>query len=431
MRGLDPGIHQKKNLFKMMDCRVKPGNDSGWDVFMPNASTTIVYASLGPELSTFELDTTSGTLTKVRSLNLPASVQYGWFNRARTRLYIALSQMGPAAKEKRPDHFVETYEILADGRLRKFGPGIRLGNRPIFITLDASEEHLLLAYNDPPDVTVHRIKPNGEIGEAVAQRDLQLGPTVHQVRLTPSGNLVVVPACAHHETGVDAGFISVLSYSAGRLALSAKLEGLPERAAAWQGRRWGAQGFAVRHVDFHPTKPWMYLCVERQSELWLYDVSDQAIGAKPRAIASTLQGVDPGRAFQLAGGIRVHSNGRYVYVSNRANGTESGEGAFDGGTNDIAVFALDPATGVPRLIQRVPTRGVYPRTFAIDPESGVMVVGNEKTLDLRSGGQVRRILPSLVVFRIGDDGRLTFLSQLMHPDNGEVCFWVDLQPTVR
>jgi len=27
MRGLDPRIHQHKSLTKMMDCRVKPGND--------------------------------------------------------------------------------------------------------------------------------------------------------------------------------------------------------------------------------------------------------------------------------------------------------------------------------------------------------------------------------------------------------------------
>jgi hypothetical protein len=30
MRGLDPRIHQKKISFvKVMDCRVKPGNDGG------------------------------------------------------------------------------------------------------------------------------------------------------------------------------------------------------------------------------------------------------------------------------------------------------------------------------------------------------------------------------------------------------------------
>src|SRR5258708_6967368 len=175
---------------------------------MPNTPKTIVYASLGPQLKVFELDTISGALTQMQSLTAPASVQYGWFNRARTRLYIALSQMGPAAKEKRPDHFVEAYEILADGRLTRTGPSLRLKNRPIFITLDAQEQHILLAYNDPPDITVHRVLTNGDIGELVAQPDLHLGPTVHQVRLTPSGNLVVVPACAHHETGVDAGFIS-------------------------------------------------------------------------------------------------------------------------------------------------------------------------------------------------------------------------------
>ena len=92
------------------------------------------------------------------------------------------------------------------------------------------------------------------------------------------------------------------------------------------------------------------------------------------------------------------------------------------------MFELDPATGVPRFIQRVETRGIYPRTFAIDADKRVMVVGNEKTLDLKSGVQVRRILPSLAVFRIGDDGRLTFLNQMIHPDNGEVCFWVDVLP---
>jgi hypothetical protein len=27
MRGLDPRIHLKEESFKMMDCRVKPGND--------------------------------------------------------------------------------------------------------------------------------------------------------------------------------------------------------------------------------------------------------------------------------------------------------------------------------------------------------------------------------------------------------------------
>jgi 6-phosphogluconolactonase (cycloisomerase 2 family) len=394
---------------------------------MVNTSTTTVYASLGPELMTYELDATSGALKEIQSLTLPATLQYAWPNRARTRFYAALSQMGPAAKEKRPDHFIETYEILADGRLKKTGPSIRLSHRPLFITLDAQEQYALLAYNDPSAVTVHRIAPNGDVGEAIAQGDLQLGPFVHQVRVTPSGKFVIAPACAHHETGVDPGFISVLSYADGRLAPLARLEHLPERAAAWRGRKWGAHGFAVRHVDFHPTNPWMYVLVERQSEIWLYDVGDSGIGPKPRAIVSMLEGVDPGPAFQLAAAIHVHPNGRLVYATNRSRDLESGE-LFDGGINDIAVFEIDQQTGVPKFIQRVDTRGNFPRTFGIDADNGVLVVGNEKTLEATSGGQRRRVLPSLSVFRIGSDGRLTFLNQLTHADNGEVCFWVDVLP---
>ena len=110
---------------------------------MATASTTTVYASLGPELMIYALDATSGALNEIQSLTLPATLQYAWPNRARTRLYLALSQMGPAAKEKRPDHFIEAYEILGDGRLKKTGPSVRLTHRPLFCTLDAPEQHLL------------------------------------------------------------------------------------------------------------------------------------------------------------------------------------------------------------------------------------------------------------------------------------------------
>ena len=46
---------------------------------------------------------------------------------------------------------------------------------------------------------------------------------------------------------------------------------------------------------------------------------------------------------------------------------------FAGGENSLAVFALDPASGEPTLIQHVDTRGIHCRTFHIDP-SGRMLV---------------------------------------------------------
>ena len=148
----------------------------------------------------------------------------------------------------------------------------------------------------------------------------------------------------------------------------------------------------------------MYLCVETQGEIRLYDYGADQIALEPRCIKSTLEGAPRGRSSQMASAVQVHPNGRYVYVSNRAWDTEPHDGrkVFVGGVNDIAVFAIDQATGEPSLIQHVDTLGIFPRTFGIDATGTVLVVGNQEPFNIRVGDGTQRVLPSLVVFRIGD-----------------------------
>jgi 6-phosphogluconolactonase (cycloisomerase 2 family) len=386
---------------------------------------TIVHSALGRTLHTFTLDPAEGRLEPIQSLDMPAIVQVAWASRDRSRLYVASSDAGPMVKEKRPHHFVQAFRILASGSLEPHGDAVRLGNRPLYVSLDATEEHLLLAYNDPSDVTVHRLDAEGRIGAQVRQPPMDFGDTVHQVRVTPAGTHLIVPACAHHPTGDIPGSVGVYSYEVGRLTPHSRIEGDPSRAAAWAGQRWGAHGFAARHVDFHPTRPWMFLCVERQGELHLYDYDAGGVSLKPRAVASTLEGAAPGRAMQLASAIQVHPHGHCVYVTNRARETETIDGrpVFKGGVNDIAVFTIDQQSGVPRLVQRIDSQGIFPRTFGIDDTGRFMVVGNQEPLDVRAGDGFARVLPNLAVFRIGADGHLTFLHRRDFPDNGQVCFW--------
>ena len=387
---------------------------------------TLVYASLGREMQVHQLDPASGALTPLQSLMMPEVIQYGWPNPARTMLYVATSGSGPMAKVRIPHHFVQAFAILPTGVLEPFQPPVRLGNRPLHLTLDRTEEHLLVAYNDPPDVTVHRITSAGGVGEQVDQPPLDFGVTVHQVRVTPPGTIAVVPACAHHASGVEAGSVGIFSYRDGRLGSLARMQADPARAAPWRGIRHGAHGFAARHVDFHPTQPWMYLCVETQGEIRLYDYGADQIALEPRCIKSTLEGAPRGRSSQMASAVQVHPSGRYVYVSNRAWDTEPHDGrkVFVGGVNHIAVFEIDQATGEPSLIQHVDTLGIFPRTFGIDATGTVLVVGNQEPFNIRVGDGTQRVLPSLVVFRIGADGRLSRLHKRDHPDNGAVCFWV-------
>ncbi len=72
--------------------------------------------------------------------------------------------------------------------LRPHGAAAALPSRPIHVSVDASGEYLLTAYNDPSNITVHRLNGDGTIGEAVAQPDkLDTGIYAHQVLASAVG----------------------------------------------------------------------------------------------------------------------------------------------------------------------------------------------------------------------------------------------------
>src|SRR5690606_18819218 len=114
---------------------------------------------------------------------------------------------------------------------------------------------------------------------------------------------------------------------------------------------------------------------------------------------------------QLAGTIHVHPNGRFVYVANRADHAvdHARQKVFGGGENSIAVFAIDPATGEPRLVQHADTRSYHVRTFAFDPTGRLMVAASIKAMKVRDGDGVKTVPAAMTVFRCGEDGRLEYV----------------------
>lgn len=110
----------------------------------------------------------------------------------------------------------------------------------------------------------------------------------------------------------------------------------------------------------------------------------------------------------------MHPNGRFVYVANRASGTADSQGmpVFVGGENSIAVFAINQSTAEPTLIQSIDTRGMTPRTFALDPTARILVAANQLPLPLGEGANARVLPPNLAVFCIRDDGKLDFVGNM-------------------
>ena len=97
-------------------------------------------------------------------------------------------------------------------------------------------------------------------------------------------------------------------------------------------------------------------------------------------------------------------------MSNRAYDTVDFDGKkiFPGGENNIAVFAIDQATGEPTLIQNEDVRGIYPRTFALDPSGRMLVVTNIEPMLVRDGAGLKTVPANIATYHVGPDGRLGF-----------------------
>src|SRR5204863_3284871 len=125
---------------------------------------------------------------------------------------------------------------------------------------------------------------------------------------------------------------------------------------------------------------------------------------------------------------KVHPNGRFAYVANRASSTieEGGRKVFVGGENNLAVFAIDPESGEPTAIQHVDTRGIHCRNFHIDPSGRLLVASHITGLPLRDGASTRFVPACLSVFRIGDDGQLDFVRKCDVEVGDKQMFWMGM-----
>ena len=125
--------------------------------------------------------------------------------------------------------------------------------------------------------------------------------------------------------------------------------------------------------------------------------------------------------IQNSGTLHVHPNGKFVYQATRSAGSDaSGKAIFGAGQNSIAVWAINPQTGEPTLLQNAGTHGAEPRTFALDPSARMLVVGNQTA--------VAGVPASLAVFRVRADGKLDFVRKFDVDTSGGSLFWMGIVP---
>jgi 6-phosphogluconolactonase len=376
-----------------------------------------VYASAGPDLTHYQLDVGSATLTKRASVTVPENVQYAWPHPSKRHIYVAWSNGSGSTH-----HGVTAFDIdPGSGALRPAGDAVTLPSRPVHVTVDIPGTHLLVAYNDPSRVAVYGLAKNGRILAEVKQpAGLDFGIYAHQVRVDPSNQAVVLVTRGNGPTPTkaeDPGALKVFRYKDGLLSNQASVA--PNRGF----------GFQPRHLDYDRSGHWVFVSLERQNQLQVYRRQpDGTLGSEPLFTRDSLAQAGAPKTPQAAGTVHVHPKGGIVYQANRASGVveSGGKRLAAGGENAIAVYAVDAKTGEPKRIQNEPTRGVEPRTFALDETGSVLIVANQNKALVREGDKLRTEPASLAVFRVGADGKLAFVRKYdVAADRGTV-FWMGI-----
>lgn len=367
-------------------------------------SKTVYYASTGPELTLYDVDVDGAALSKRGTVTLPANIQYAWSHPSRRYLYIVSSNGGPGLVGDK--HFANAMTIdPATGALNMHGEPAALPSRPIHASVDQSGKFLLTTYNHPSNITVHRINADGTIGVEVKQATkLDAGIYAHQILAAPSNKTVLLVTRGNDaklDKPEDPGAIKTFSFGDGALSNLASI-------APGTGL-----GFGPRHLDFHPARPWVFVSIERQNQIYVYERNDTSgLARDPMFIKNSLANPKP-PVRQAAGAIHVHPNGKFVYQTNRASDltTEDGKTVVINGENNVAVYAIDQTTGEPTLIQNADGRAYELRTFGIDPAGKLLIAASIKSVPVRDGSAIKTVPARISVFRIGTDGKLNLARQ--------------------
>jgi 6-phosphogluconolactonase len=383
------------------------------------ANRVALYAAVGPQLTHYAVDVEGAALERRGTVTAPANIHYAWPHASGRHLYIASSDsasgVGGFLGTK---HHVTAWKIDAEtGALSPHGDGIALPTRPIHMTLDIPSEHILVAFSNPSGLQVYRINADMTPGEQVAQSEpIDPGIYGHQVRVSLDNKKVILVTRGHDAAGgkpEEPGALKVFDYADG--VLSDEVSVAPN----------GGYGFGPRHLDFHPTRPWVYVSLERQNRLDMFQFEGDMLLAAAVYQKGTLAEPNNIRGRQVVGTVKVHPNGRFAYVANRAS-TADRDGVFVGGENNLAVFAIDPASGEPNLIQHADTHGIHCRNFHIDPSGRLLVASHITGLPVRDGAGTRIVPACLSVFRIGEDGRRDFVRKYDVDVGQHQMFWMGM-----
>ena len=273
---------------------------------------------------------------------------------------------GPSALASAPDdrtlycslrasNELAAFRFEPDGGLRLLGKR-RLDADACYVAPDKSGRFLLSAYYGAGKATVHRIEPDGSVGQEICSQTT--AARAHCIETDDANRFALVP----HPLEANSIFLFQFNEQDGQLT--------PNQPAS---RVVAADGLGPRHFVFSLDQRFVYTSDEDASSVTAYcfetpshgrDQSDQS-GCALRPL-QTLSSLPEGfSGDNTCAQIHLHPTGRTLYVTNR-------------GHESIAIYAVDTQSGRLELSGWQSTEAV-PRVFNVDPEGRFLLAAGQGT----------------------------------------------------
>ncbi|GMA69269.1 6-phosphogluconolactonase [Leuconostoc litchii] len=222
------------------------------------------------------------------------------------------------------------------------------GSAPAYIGVDEARQLVYAGYYHRGTVEVYRINDDGNLtltdtwqNEGSGPRPEQSSSHIHFSNLTPDNRLVVV----------DLGADEVVTFDVsddGQLSEASRFE--------------TEDGFGPRHIRFSPDGEYAYLLGELSSLLSVLKYNSEDGSFEHVQTAPTIPA--DWTEHNGAAAIRISSDGRFIYTSNR-------------GHNSVAVFKTTNMGSEIERIQLISTEGEFPRDMNWDKSETFLVVANQ------------------------------------------------------
>jgi 6-phosphogluconolactonase len=290
--------------------------------------------------------------------------------------------------EGKPGGAVTAFAIdRGTGKLTMLNQVASRGAAPCHIVIDASGKVALIANYNGGNFASFPILPDGKLGEAASvvkdtgkgpNKDRQEGPHAHQMVI--ADKLVL---------GADLGNDHIQLF---HVALDNAVLSAADPAFASTD-----PGFGPRHMVISKDKKHIYVLSELKSSVATMEYDPVRGPGKQISTVSALPADFKGDT--TAAEIMLDPSGRTLYSSNR-------------GHDSIAIFAIDPKTGIPSLTTTTKSGGKTPRYFTLDPSGRYLLAANQDSNNItvfRVDARTRGLTPTGEVATAGAPVCIVFL----------------------